>query len=450
MDDSSNLKIPFIMAAQAQKHVTHNEAIRALDVLVQLSVIDRDLGTPPVSPSEGDRYLVAGPAQVDWAGYENDIAVWQDGNWSFHTPNNGWILWVADEEKLMVWDSSQWVEITSPSSGGNLETTPKLGINSNADSLNRLTAKSDAVLLSHDDITPGSGDVRLKINKSQEMGTASILLQNNYSSRAEIGLTTDDNLHFKVSADGSNWHEAMVIDGEGGRVAFPNSALIENFSLNVLGDCGRFHANITGASAGAFVKPAYLDTYNGSTFVEHGKFIHNNNDFGGASGFMNTQVKELIQQIKNPAYSQYGCEFYVARITSGAGVNKAISFEGSNFYLSLIPKLVQRYVSATVHFYLRAVSGSVLVPGSANQRIYVDGDLQPSHAVLSASQGWKSIRIEDEIDPHDTFGYSPSHFALYQSGTGSQALLSCLALIPGIVNVDPNAGVLMNMNAWES
>ena len=47
MDQTPNLELPFIMAAQAQKHITHNEALRILDALVQLSVVARDLATPP-------------------------------------------------------------------------------------------------------------------------------------------------------------------------------------------------------------------------------------------------------------------------------------------------------------------------------------------------------------------------------------------------------------------
>lgn len=31
MDSSPNLQLPYIMPSQAQKHVTHNEALRTLD-----------------------------------------------------------------------------------------------------------------------------------------------------------------------------------------------------------------------------------------------------------------------------------------------------------------------------------------------------------------------------------------------------------------------------------
>jgi len=54
MASSPNLVLPFIEAAQAQKHVTHNEALRVLDAAVQLSVLDRDLTAPPSNPSDGD------------------------------------------------------------------------------------------------------------------------------------------------------------------------------------------------------------------------------------------------------------------------------------------------------------------------------------------------------------------------------------------------------------
>ena len=51
MSDTTKLVLPLIEAAQAQKHVTHNEALLTLDVLIQLSVLDRDLIDSPTSPA---------------------------------------------------------------------------------------------------------------------------------------------------------------------------------------------------------------------------------------------------------------------------------------------------------------------------------------------------------------------------------------------------------------
>ena len=104
MTDTPNLTLPYIFASQAQKHVTHNEAIRALDCLVQLSVESRALTSPPASPVEGSGYVVAAGASDAWAGKSDKIAAFQDGAWAFYAPKDGWIAWVASENILIVYD----------------------------------------------------------------------------------------------------------------------------------------------------------------------------------------------------------------------------------------------------------------------------------------------------------------------------------------------------------
>ncbi|MEL7050152.1 MAG: hypothetical protein AAFO75_14560, partial [Pseudomonadota bacterium] len=89
-----------------------------------------------------------------------------------------------------------------------------------ADTTNRFAVASPASLFTH-----ATGDHRLKINKGAEADTAAVLYQSNYSGRAEIGLTGDDDFHFKVSPDGTNFHEAIIIDKDTGAVAFPNTTL---------------------------------------------------------------------------------------------------------------------------------------------------------------------------------------------------------------------------------
>ena len=108
MDTTPNLSLPFIAAAQAQKHVTHNEALRALDAIVQLTVLDRDLSAPPSSPAEGVRYIVGPSPTGAWTGQTDKIAAWQDGAWAFYAPHQGWLAWVADEDTLYVWSGTAW------------------------------------------------------------------------------------------------------------------------------------------------------------------------------------------------------------------------------------------------------------------------------------------------------------------------------------------------------
>ena len=46
MSNTTNLVLPLIEAAQAQKHITHNEALTTLDAVVQLSASARDMTGP--------------------------------------------------------------------------------------------------------------------------------------------------------------------------------------------------------------------------------------------------------------------------------------------------------------------------------------------------------------------------------------------------------------------
>ena len=68
MTDTANLGLPFIEGSQAQKHVTHNEALRILDAAIQIAVLDLTRTSPPSSPADGERHVVASGATGAWAG----------------------------------------------------------------------------------------------------------------------------------------------------------------------------------------------------------------------------------------------------------------------------------------------------------------------------------------------------------------------------------------------
>ena len=231
MSDTPNLNLPYIAASQAQKHITHNDAIQTLDTLVQMGVLTRNLTVAPVSPSEGDRHIVGLGASGIWAGNDHSIATFSNGGWLFYPPKEGWLTWIESDVGFFVWGGSSWDALTA---AGASETALKFGVNATADLTNLLVVKSDAVLFSHDDITPGNGSIQHKLNKSAALKTASFLFQDNWSGRAEIGLMGDDDFHFKVSPDGAAWHEALVINKANGRVTFPNSTYSSGQNTNFL------------------------------------------------------------------------------------------------------------------------------------------------------------------------------------------------------------------------
>jgi len=231
MTDTINLGLPCIEGSQAQKHVTHNDALRILDTLVQLAVADRDLTAPPGSPAEGQRWIVKASATGAWTGHDNAIAAWQDGGWQFSAPQTGWCAFVADEAVLVIWNGTAWGDFFAVI--GSIQNLIHLGVGTTADDTNPLSAKlNNTLFVAKTAAEGGDGNLRYNLSKESAAKTLSFLLQDNYSGRAEIGLTGDDDFHFKVSPDGSTWYEGLKIDGATGKPSFPVGTAAVGFRAN--------------------------------------------------------------------------------------------------------------------------------------------------------------------------------------------------------------------------
>ena len=166
-ENTPKLDLPYIQPAQAQKHVTHNEAIERLDVLTQLIVNGFDATDPPSVPVEGETYALSANPTGSWASNANEIAFFSGNGWLFIPPVTGWRAY--GEGELRIWDGAAWASAI-PS----LDAVDMLGVNTSADLTNRLSVSSDATLLNN----AGSGH-QLKINKASAGDTASLLFQSN-------------------------------------------------------------------------------------------------------------------------------------------------------------------------------------------------------------------------------------------------------------------------------
>lgn len=258
METTPNLKMPYILPSQAQKHVTHNEALRYLDALLHLSVASRQYTSPPVNTREGERYLVPAGAADSWQGQDGNLAAFMDAEWFFFTPLRGWTMHVADENVLLVYNGTQWQSLVNPQ--------PMVGVNTQADSYNRFAVASDAVLLTHS----GAGH-QLKINKNQSDNTASLLFQSGWTGYAEMGLAGENNFSIKVADDAGQWRQVLRIDRANGNIAigsvWPTAALhvdgalrLKNYEASALPDAVQSGAGaMVFVKTGQGIKPAFSD-----------------------------------------------------------------------------------------------------------------------------------------------------------------------------------------------
>ncbi len=234
-DLSPRLQLPFLQPSQAQKHVTHNEALQQLDALVQLTVEGFDANTPPALPQNGEIHALGSAPTGDWAGQAGNLAVYRENSWIFVPPQEGWRAWGKAEARLQVYAGGAWGDLPVV-----VQNVNGVGVNAVSDATNRLAVASDASLFSHD-----GSDHRLKINKNASGDAASVLFQTGWSGRAEIGTIGDDDFHFKVSADGSNFENALSLRAENGvtdaKCLRSGKILINNDSVGIVptpGACG--------------------------------------------------------------------------------------------------------------------------------------------------------------------------------------------------------------------
>ena len=177
----------------------------------------------------------------------------------------------------------------------------------------------------------GDGNLRYKLSKESAAKTLSFLFQDNFSGRAEIGLTGDDDFHFKVSPDGSTWTEAIIVDKTTGKVtlrgftdaaasrallsAAPSDALAGN-GMQVNGSFEASQENGTGAvtltGTGALQTRYLLD---GVMAAYRGSFV------------------ATAQQVATPFVGgRYALKFTVGTAESSLGANDELTifipFEG--------------------------------------------------------------------------------------------------------------------------
>jgi len=69
-------------------------------------VLSLTLTDPPGSPTEGDLYIPAATATAEWAGHEDEFALFTNGAWQFRTDAAGYRIYDVETDTHYVNDST--------------------------------------------------------------------------------------------------------------------------------------------------------------------------------------------------------------------------------------------------------------------------------------------------------------------------------------------------------
>lgn len=420
-ENSPRLGLDYVMAAQAQKHVTVNETFRRLDALVQASAISASTSIQPSEPAEGDVYILTeAPTGTAWGQMpENSLAAYRDGEWIEIHPSAGWRVWLQDAADLVLFDGGTWR--TLPNLISELENLTRIGVGTQADASNPFAAKLNAALwtaLSSGE--GGTGDLRYTLNKEAEGNILSLLFQSAYSGRAEIGLIGDNDLTLKLSGDGTVWKEVLraspdriaVESGEGLWLRQVNGKALSarrNLILNgdfAIGQRGHeFHA----LSAGNYFLDRWKYVYDGGMICDfsRGDFEANQSDIPDQpQHFLEWKLSGIAAG--NPWIEQRieGCD----RLPEGSAT------------LSLFAK-ASRSVSMVVRIRRHFGSG-----GSATQIL--------AQQTLSLATGWEARTVTASVPGFAGKTFGPGHclsveFYLLSGETSVDIMLADVQLEAG-------------------
>ncbi|UXU74967.1 MULTISPECIES: DUF2793 domain-containing protein [unclassified Paracoccus (in: a-proteobacteria)] len=111
MPDSitANCELPLLMPAQAQKHVTVNEALLRLDGQVDLVLQGLGQNAPPATAVDGQCWAVGANPVNAWQGQQGRVAIAANGGWIFVQPRRGRRAFVIDQGAVAVHDGNGWV-----------------------------------------------------------------------------------------------------------------------------------------------------------------------------------------------------------------------------------------------------------------------------------------------------------------------------------------------------
>jgi hypothetical protein len=118
--ESPRYTLPLLVAGQAQKELTHNEALILLDALIGASAAAANAVTPPAAPQPGQCWAIGAAPTGSWAGQAGRLAIATAGGWRFCAVPDGFAVRIGAAGALWRRSGSTWTAptmVAAPSGG---------------------------------------------------------------------------------------------------------------------------------------------------------------------------------------------------------------------------------------------------------------------------------------------------------------------------------------------
>jgi Protein of unknown function (DUF2793) len=107
-ESTDRFDLPCLAAAQAQKEVTHNEALALIDILLFPTVESVAPSTVPSTPQLGACWIVGSNPSAAWLGQSGAIAGWTASGWRFASPVEGMRVWSLADSRFVQRVGGAW------------------------------------------------------------------------------------------------------------------------------------------------------------------------------------------------------------------------------------------------------------------------------------------------------------------------------------------------------
>jgi hypothetical protein len=107
-ETTGRLGLPLIAPGQAQKELTHNEALALIDLAIQPVVEAIGVNDPPAAPAIGLCWIVGAAPTGRWAGRATALAGWTAGGWRFQAARSGMTVRRNGDGAILRYDGTTW------------------------------------------------------------------------------------------------------------------------------------------------------------------------------------------------------------------------------------------------------------------------------------------------------------------------------------------------------